>query len=141
MLFENMAASILQRLDREAEIDESVSAGPYFFNENYGKQDLRETYEPETMTNQDDLADDEGALISKHVEIAAQQILDGYTAGKDKINPEKLIYITDEDLLSAISRKTTQLHALLKSCYDKDIAKEHIEQAIRRQIKYLAYNA
>lgn len=141
MLFENMAASILQRLDREAEIDESISAGPYFFNENYGKQDLRETYEPETMTNQDDLADDEGALISKHVEIAAQQILDGYTAGKDKINPEKLIYITDEDLLSAISRKTTQLHALLKSCYDKDIAKEHIEQAIRRQIKYLAYNA
>jgi hypothetical protein len=141
MLFENIAASILQRLDREAEIDESVSAGPYFFNENYGKQDLRETYEPETMTNQDDLADDEGALISKHVEIAAQQILDGYTAGKDKINPEKLIYITDEDLLSAISRKTTQLHALLKSCYDKDIAKEHIEQAIRRQIKYLAYNA
>ena len=64
----------------------------------------------------------------------------GYVAGKDKINPEKLIYITDEDLLSAISRKTTQLHALLKSCYNKDIAKELIEQAIRRQIKYLAYN-
>ena len=63
-----------------------------------------------------------------------------YAQTKDKINPEKLIYITNEDLLSAISRKTTQIHALLKSCYNKEVAKEHIEQAIRRQIKYMAYN-
>ena len=141
MLFENIAASILQRLDKEADVDESVKAGPYYFNENYGKQQLAETYEPNAMLNNDELEDNEGALISKHVEIAAKQILDGYIASVDKVNPEKLIYITDEDLLSAISRKTTQLHAILKSCYDKEIAKEHIEQAIRRQLKYLAYNA
>lgn len=73
MLFENMAASILQHIDRESDIDESIS-GPYYFNENYNKLD--ETYEPATMTNQDDLQDDEGAFISKHVEIAAHQILD-----------------------------------------------------------------
>ena len=141
MLFENMAASILQRLDKEADIDENVSAGPYFFNENYGKQDIRSVYEPEIESTDTTIDDDEGKFLTDYVEIAAKQILDGYVTGKDKINPEKLIYITDEELLSAISRKTTQLHSLLKSSYGKDIAKEHIEQAIRRQIKYLAYNA
>ena len=139
MMFENAAARILQGLDREVEIDESVQAGPYFFNENYGKQQMNEMFECDAMLNQDDLEDD-GSFISKHVEVAARQIVDSYAASKQNIKPEQLIYITDEDLLSAISRKTTQIHALLKSCYDKDIAKEHIEQAIRRQIKYLAYN-
>lgn len=140
MMFENAAARILQNMERETEVDESVQAGPYFFNENYGKRPtMNEMYESDTMLNADDL-DDEGTLITKHVEVAARQILDGYAAHKDKIKPEKLIYITDEDLLGAISRKTTQIHAILKSCYNKEIAKEHIEQAIRRQIKYLAYN-
>lgn len=139
MMFENAAARILQNMDREVEVDESVQAGPYFFNENYGKHTINEMYEPDTMLNADDL-DDEGTLISKHVEVAAAQILSAYAQTKDKINPEKLIYITDENLLSAISRKTTQIHALLKSCYNKEVAKEHIEQAIRRQIKYMAYN-
>lgn len=139
MLFENLAASILQRIDRENDIEESASDGPYYFNENYGKKSLQEEYVP-TVSEQDELANDEGAFLTKYIEIAAQQILDGYKASKVSIHPEKLVYITDEDLLSAISRKTTQLHALLKSCYNKDIAKEIIEQSIRRQIKYLAYN-
>lgn len=139
MLFENLAASILQRIDRENNIDESVSAGPYYFNENYGKKSLQEEYVP-TVSEQDELANDEGAFLTKYIEIAARQILDGYKANKVTIQPEKLVYITDEDLLSAISRKTTQLHSLLKTCYNKDIAKEIIEQSIRQQIKYLAYN-
>lgn len=139
MLFENLAASILQRIDRENDIDESVSAGPYYYNENYGKQNLHEKY-ISSVSEQDELANDEGAFLTKYIEIAARQILDGYKASKVIINPEKLVYITDADLISAISRKTTQLHALLKTCYDKDIAKEVIEQSIRRQIKYLAYN-
>ena len=33
MLFENLAASILQRIDRETDIDESGSTGPYYYNE------------------------------------------------------------------------------------------------------------
>lgn len=139
MLFENLAASILQRIDRENNIDESVSTGPYYFNENYGKKSLQEEYVP-TVSEQDELANDEGAFLTKYIEIAARQILDGYKANKVTIQPEKLVYITDEDLLSAISRKTTQLHSLLKTCYNKDIAKEIIEQSIRQQIKYLAYN-
>lgn len=139
MLFENLAASILQRIDRENDIDESVSAGPYYFNENYGKKSLQEEYVP-TVSEQDELANNEGAFLTKYIEIAARQILDGYKANKVTIQPEKLVYITDEDLLSAISRKTTQLHSLLKTCYNKDIAKEIIEQSIRQQIKYLAYN-
>ena len=141
MMFENAAARILQNMESEVEVDESVQAGPYFFNENYGKQDIRSVYEPEIESTDTTIDEDEGKFLTNYVEIAAKQILDGYVAGKDKINPEKLIYITEEDLLSAISRKTTQLHSLLKSSYGKDIAKEHIEQAIRRQIKYLAYNA
>lgn len=139
MLFENLAASILQKIDRENDIDESVSAGPYYFNENYGKKSLQEEYVP-IVSEQDELANDEGAFLTKYIEIAARQILDGYKASKVTIQPEKLVYITDEDLLSAISRKTTQLHSLLKTCYNKDIAKEIIEQSIRQQIKYLAYN-
>lgn len=139
MLFENLAASILQRIDRENDIDESVSAGSYYYNENYGKQNLYEECVP-TVSEQDELANDEGSFLTKYIEIAAQQILDGYKASKVTIQPEKLVYITDEDLLSAILRKTTQLHSLLKTCYNKDIAKEIIEQSIRRQIKYLAYN-
>jgi len=139
MLFENLAASILQRIDRETDIDESGSTGPYYYNENYGKQNLQEEYIP-SVSEQDELANDEGAFLTKYVEIAARQILDGYKASKVTVNPAKLVYITDEDLISAISRKTTQLHALLKTCYNKDIAKELIEQSIRRQIKYLAYN-
>lgn len=139
-LFENLAASILQRIDQENDIDESVSAGPYYYNENYGKQSLQEEYIP-TVQEQDELANDEGAFLTKYIEIAARQILDGYKASKVVIHPEKLVYVTDEDLISAISRKTTQLHALLKTCYNKDITKEIIEQSIRRQIKYLAYNA
>lgn len=139
MLFENLAASILQRIDRENDIDESVSAGPYYFNENYGKKSLQEECVP-TVSEQDELANDEGAFLTKYIEIAARQILDGYKASKVTIQPEKLVYITDKDLLSAISRKTTQLHSLLKTCYNKDIAKEIIEQSIRQQIKYLAYN-
>lgn len=139
MMFENLAASILQRIDRENDIDESVSAGPYYYNENYGKQNLQEEYIP-SVSEQDELANDEGAFLTKYIEIAAVQILDGYKASKVTINPAKLVYITDENLISAISRKTTQLHALLKTCYNKDISKEIIEQSIRRQIKYLAYN-
>lgn len=139
MMFENVAASILQRIDRENDIDESVSAGPYYYNENYGKQNLQEEYIP-SVSEQDELANDEGAFLTKYIEIAAVQILDGYKASKVTINPAKLVYITDENLISAISRKTTQLHALLKTCYNKDISKEIIEQSIRRQIKYLAYN-
>ena len=141
MIFENMAASILQRLDKESDIDENVSAGPYFFNENYGKTDARSIYEPEIESTDTTIDDDEGKFISDFVKIAAEQILSGYVVGKDKINPEKLIYINDKHLIDAISRKTTQLHSLLKSGYGKEIAKAHIEQAIRRQLKYLAYNA
>lgn len=136
MLFENLAASILQKIDNESDIDESASAGPYYFNENYSKPVLHE----ECVSAQDELANDEGAFLTKYIEIAAQQILDGYKMSNTIIRPEKLVYITDENLISAISRKTTQLHALLKTCYNKDIAKEIIEQSIRRQIKYLAYN-
>lgn len=139
MMFENVAASILQRIDRETDIDESVSAGPYYYNENYSKHSLQEEY-ISTVSEQDELANDEGAFLTKYIEIAARQILDGYKASKVAINPAKLVYITDENLISAISRKTTQLHALLKTCYNKDIAKEIIEQSIRRQIKYMAYN-
>lgn len=138
MMFENAAAKILQQMEHEVEIDETVQSGPYFFNENYGKHAINEMYEPDTMLNVDEL--DDGELITKHVEIAATQILNAYAQTQEKINPEQLIYITDTNLLDAISRKTTQIHALLKSCYNKEIAKEHIEQAIRRQIKYMAYN-
>lgn len=139
MSFENMAASILQRIDQENDIDESVSAGPYYYNENYGKRNLHEEYIP-SVSDKEELENDEGAFLTKYIEIAARQILDGYKVSKTVIQPEKLVYITDKDLISAISRKTTQLHALLKTCYNKDIAKEIIEQSIRRQIKYLAYN-
>lgn len=138
MMFENAAAKILQQMEHEVEIDETVQSGPYFFNENYGKHDINEMYEPDAMSNVNEL--DDGELITKHVEIAATQILAAYAQTQEKINPEQLIYITDTNLLDAISRKTTQIHALLKSCYNKEIAKEHIEQAIRRQIKYMAYN-
>lgn len=138
MMFENAAAKILQQMEHEVEIDETVQSGPYFFNENYGKRAINEMYEPDAMLNVNEL--DDGELITKHVEIAATQILNAYAQTQEKINPEQLIYITDTNLLDAISRKTTQIHALLKSCYNKEIAKEHIEQAIRRQIKYMAYN-
>lgn len=140
--FENMAASILQRMDSEVELDESVVSGPYYFNENYGKQNLNEAIIP-MHVNADaaiNSANDPGSVLNAHIEIAAHQIIDAFLANKPTVDRESLLYITDPDLLSAISRKTTQLHSILRTAYNQEVAREHIEQSIRRQIKYLAYN-
>lgn len=144
--FENTAARILAHIDNDAGISESVyQDSPYYLNENYGSdrflnEDVN-TSLPQNMSYDESGLDDDGVLISKHVELAAAQIFAAFVESKNgKIKPEYIQYITDPDLLAAISRKTTQLQAILKSCYDKTIAKELIEQAIRRQLKYLAYN-
>lgn len=138
--FEDTAARILQRMER-TDVNESVySDSPYYLNENYSKP-LNESLPIEIAMHDNDELDRDGLLISKFVEIAAIQILNAYIESKDgRIKPDTLLYITDKDLLDAISRKTTQLQSMLKSGYNKNIAKELIEQAIRRQLKYLAYN-
>lgn len=138
--FEDTAARILQRMEH-TDVNESVySDSPYYLNENYSKP-LNESIPIEIATHDNDELDRDGLLISKFVEIAAIQILNAYIESKDgRIKPDTLLYITDKDLLDAISRKTTQLQSMLKSGYNKNIAKELIEQAIRRQLKYLAYN-
>jgi len=141
--FEQAANAILQRIECPGvDASDFRNDSPYFFNENYGKS-LNEAVLPQAATVYDeDSLQSEGALITKYVEIAAAQILEAFSESmKGKVLQQKLMYITDPDLLAAISRKTTQLHSMLKSCYDKDIAKELIEQAIRRQLKYLAINA
>ena len=138
--FENTAAAILQRLDKEQDINESASVGPYYYNENYQPTPLQEAAAFQNLQTNAEMYEGDGALLCKHVELAAYQILEAFVASKPHVRAEELTYITDQSLLAAISRKTTQLHSLLKSAYNKDIAKEHIEQAIRRQIKFLAYN-
>lgn len=140
MFFENAAAAILQHLDKEQDINESASVGPYYYNENYQPTQLQEAAAAfQNLQTNAEMYEGDGALLCKHVELAAYQILEAFVASKPQVRAEELTYITDQDLLAAISRKTTQLHSLLKSAYNKDIAKEHIEQAIRRQIKFLAY--
>ena len=140
MFFENAAAAILQHLDKEQDINESASVGPYYYNENYQPTQLQEAAAFQNLQTNAEMYEGDGALLCKHVELAAYQILEAFVASKPQVRAEELAYITDQGLLAAISRKTTQLHSLLKSAYNKDIAKEHIEQAIRRQIKFLAYN-
>lgn len=140
MFFENAAAAILQRLDKEQDINESASVGPYYYNENYQPTQLQEAAAFQNLQTNAEMYEGDGALLCKHVELAAYQILEAFVTSKPQVRAEELTYITDQGLLAAISRKTTQLHSLLKSAYNKDIAKEHIEQAIRRQIKFLAYN-
>ena len=140
MFFENAAAAILQRLDKEQDINESASVGPYYYNDNYQPTQLQEAAAFQNLQTNAEMYEGDGALLCKHVELAAYQILEAFVASKPQVRAEELTYITDQSLLDAISRKTTQLHSLLKSAYNKDIAKEHIEQAIRRQIKFLAYN-
>lgn len=140
MFFENAAAAILQRLDKEQDINESASVGPYYYNDNYQPTPLQEAAAFQNLQTNAEMYEGDGALLCKHVELAAYQILEAFVASKPQVRAEELTYITDQNLLDAISRKTTQLHSLLKSAYNKDIAKEHIEQAIRRQIKFLAYN-
>ena len=140
MFFENAAAAILQHLDKEQDINESASVGPYYYNENYQPTPLQEAAAFQNLQTDAEMYEGDGALLCKHVELAAYQILEAFVASKPQVRAEELTYITDQSLLNAISRKTTQLHSLLKSAYNKDIAKEHIEQAIRRQIKFLAYN-
>lgn len=140
MFFENAAAAILQRIDKEQDINESASVGPYYYNENYQPTPLQEAAAFQNLQTDTEMYEGDGALLCKHVELAAYQILEAFVASKPQVRAEELTYITDQGLLDAISRKTTQLHSLLKSAYNKDIAKEHIEQAIRRQIKFLAYN-
>ena len=139
MFFENAAAAILQHLDKEQDINESASVGPYYYNENYQPTQLQEAAAFQNLQTNAEMYEGDGALLCKHVELAAYQILEAFVASKPQVRAEELAYITDQCLLAAISRKTTQLHSLLKSAYNKDIAKEHIEQAIRRQIKFLAY--
>lgn len=139
MFFENAAAAILQHLDKEQDINESASVGPYYYNENYQPTQLQEAAAFQNLQTNAEMYEGDGALLCKHVELAAYQILEAFVASKLQVRAEELTYITDQGLLAAISRKTAQLHSLLKSAYNKDIAKEHIEQAIRRQIKFLAY--
>lgn len=140
MFFENAAASVLQRLDKEQDVNESANAGPYYYNENYQPTPLQEAAAVQNLQSDEELYEGDGAILCKHIELAAYQIYDAFVAYKPAFHAEELCYITDKNLLDAISRKTTQLHSLLKSAYNKDIAKELIEQAIRRQLKYLAYN-
>jgi len=138
--FENTAARILQNMERQSVSESVYSDSPYYMNESYGKP-MNESLPIESMTNDVDELDRDGLLISKFVEIAATQILNAYIESKNgRIKPESLLYITDKDLLDAISRKTTQLQSMLKSGYNQNIAKELIEQSIRRQLRYLAYN-
>ena len=140
MFFENAAASILQRLDKEQDVNESVNAGPYYYNENYQPTLMQEAAAVQNLQSDAELYEGDGAILCKHIELAAYQIYDAFVEYKPAFRAEELCHITDKNLLDAISRKTTQLHSLLKSAYNKDIAKELIEQAIRRQLKYLAYN-
>lgn len=138
--FENIAARILQNMEQSSISESTYVDSPYYLNENYSKP-LTESIPVKDITTDVDELDKDGVLISKFVEIAATQILNAYIESKNgKLKPEALLYITDKDLLDAISRKTTQLQSMLKSGYNKTIAKELIEQAIRRQLKYLAYN-
>lgn len=140
MFFENAAAAILQRLDKEQEINESASVGPYYYNDNYKPTKLQEAVAVQNL--QSDLVqyENDGAFLSQHIEIAAYQILEAFMSNKSHVKAEELAYITDQGLLDAISRKSAQLRSLLKSAYNKDISKELIEQSIRQQLRFLAYN-
>lgn len=139
--FEDTAARILQNIEHNELSESHYADSPYYLNENYGKPINEAMPLVTTYNTESDELDRDGILISKFVEIAATQILNAYIESKNgKIKPESLLYITDKDLLDAISRKTTQLQSMLKSGYNQNIAKELIEQSIRRQLKYLAYN-
>jgi len=83
---------------------------------------------------------DVNEILATYVRITAEQIFNGYLNKITTYDPKSMLYITDKDILSAINRKTLEIHNLLITSYNITIAKELINQTIRRQLKYLAYN-
>ena len=106
-------------------------------NESNGKSD-----DPDYGIINEDLDNymDVNEILATYVRISAEQIFNGYLNKITSYDPKSMLYITDKDILSAINRKTLEIHNLLITSYNITIAKELINQTIRRQLKYLAYN-